>query len=66
MARIVEKWVDFAAGQCAYNALSVKQFLANKNVIVLAHPPSYACSPFCVGRRGESKNSGDPEHSYRK
>ena len=31
--------MDFAPGQCAsHNALSVKQFLVNKNIILLEHP----------------------------
>ena len=36
MTGIMEKRVDFAP---AHNALSVKQFLANKNITVLEHPP---------------------------
>jgi len=32
----MEKRVDFAP---AHNALSVKQFLANKTITVLEHPP---------------------------
>jgi len=36
MTGIMEKRVDFAP---AHNALSVKQFLANKTITVLEHPP---------------------------
>jgi hypothetical protein len=36
----MEKRVDFTPGNTpAHNALSVKQFLANKNITVLQHPP---------------------------
>jgi len=47
MARIVEKWWILLRNNVpSYNTLSVKQFLASKNVTVLAHPPSCACSCF--------------------
>jgi len=36
----MEKRVDFAQDNApAHNALSLKQFLANKNITVLEHPP---------------------------
>jgi transposase len=39
---IMEKRVDFAPDNVlAHKALSVKQFLANKNISVLEHPPYF-------------------------
>jgi len=36
----MEKWVDLDQENApAHNALPVKQFLANKNITVLEHPP---------------------------
>jgi hypothetical protein len=39
-------WILLQDNVPSYNALSVKQFLANKNVTVLAHLLSYACTCF--------------------
>jgi hypothetical protein len=48
----MEKRLNFAPGQrSAHNALSVKQFLATKNVSVLEHPPfspDFAPCDFCL------------------
>jgi len=33
------RWILFQDNTTAHNALSVKQFLANKNITVLEHPP---------------------------
>jgi len=61
----------------AHNKLSVKQFLANKNITVFEHPPylpllplpkdqvSAQRNPFCDGRKSASKNGEDPQQLYR-
>jgi len=71
-------WILHQDNAPAHRALSVKQFLANKNITVLEHPhysPDLALcdsylfpkkrNPFCVGRRCESKNGGETKKPYR-
>jgi len=75
-------WILHQDNAPAHNALSVKQYLANKNITVPEQPPysprprslrptplpkdqvSAQRNPFCVDRRRESKNGGEPQQPY--
>jgi len=75
-------WILHQDNAPAHNSLSVKQFLANRNITVLEHPPPLARprslrllplpkdqvsahrNPFCVGKKCERKNGGDPQQPY--
>ena len=74
-------WILHQDNAPAHNALSLKQFLANKNITVGTHPTrqtslpatstssqrSSQCSkePIFFSRKCQSKNGGDPQQPYR-